>query len=628
MLQSIRNRAQGVFAWVILLMICIPFAFWGIQNYFGSGQEQPVVVVGEKEIFQRDVVRAYQQLAARIGGMGQVDETMLKNLAIKNLVDEEVLSQAVDEQGYTISDSQIRSAIQEVPYFQTDGKFDKVKFSNVLKAQQISESGLVVQLRRSLEIGQFSDGVTRTSFVTPSEVDGFLRLRDQERSAEYMIVPVETISDSIADELIDKYYTEHIELFQNPEQVAIDFIELSVDDIAKTIEVTEEQLLSSYEGQKDLYTKTARRRLSHILVAAGNDVTAESEAAALSKINQAKTRIDNGEDFALVAQEMSDDSISGKQGGDLGVINLSDMDAAFEKAALDLSLGAVSEPVKTPFGYHLVKLTELEAGEIKPFEAVRDEVEKAYRRQTAENGFYETGERLAQVSYENPESLEPAAETTTLTIKQSDLFSRDQGEGIAAGQAIRSAAFADDVLGGKNSEPVEVSPDKIVVLRVNQRIPATNKPLADVKQDIIEILQIEISKEKARTLANSLLEKVKEGQDLAGLASTYGIESQGPKSITRGDSEVPVQFKDALFKAKKPLPGETVPLLVTMDDGQQIVGRLLAVTDSDPSTGEDYQKERELAASWLASQYGNAEFSALLTQLRDNTEIIIQESEE
>ena len=628
MLQSIRNRAQGVLAWVILLMICIPFAFWGIQNYFGTGQEQPVVVVGDKEFFQRDVVRAYQQLAARFGSMGQVDEKILKDLAIKNLVDEEVLSQAVVKQGYTISDSQIRSAIQEVPYFQTDGKFDNVKFSNVLKAQQVSESGLVAQLRRSLEIGQFSDGVTRTSFVTPSEVDRFLRLRDQERSAEYIVVPVGTISESVSDDLIDKYYNEHIELFQNPEKVAINFIELSVDDIAKTIEVTEEELLSSYEGQKDLYTKPARRRLSHILVAASKDVADKSEAAALNKINQAKTRIDDGEDFALVAQEMSDDAISGKQGGDLGVINLSDMDAAFEKAARGLKLGEVSKPVKTPFGYHLIKLMELEAGEIKSFEEVRGEVEKAYRHQAAENGFYETGERLAQVSYENPDSLEPAAESTALTIKQSGLFSREQGDGIAASQSIRSAAFSDDVLGGKNSEAVEVSADKIVVLRVNQRIPATNKSLADVKQEIIDLLHMEISKEKAKTLANALFEKVKEGQDLARLASTYEIESQGPKSITRGDSEVPVQFKDVLFKTEKPAPGETVPLLVSLDDGQHIVGRLLAVKDSDPRAGKDYQKEKELAASWLAGQYGNAEFGALLAQLRDNTEIVIRESEE
>lgn len=625
MLQTIRERAQGVFAWAILLMICIPFAFWGIQNYFGTGQEQPVVVVGKKEIFQGDVVRAYQQLAAKIGGIGQVDESMLKNLAIKNLVDEEVLSQAVAEQGYTISDSQMRSAIREVPYFQTDGKFDKEKFSNVLKAQQITEAGLVAQLRRSLEIGQFSDGVTRTSFVTPLEVDRFLRLRDQKRRAEYVIVPVATVNDEFADDTIDKYYKEHIEQFQNPEQVAIDFIELNVDDIAKTVEVNEDDLMSSYNDQKDLYTKSERRKLSHILAAVPKDAAPEQVSAALSKINQAKARLEKGEDFEVVAKELSDDKVSGGRGGDLGVINLKDMDSAFEKAALELSLGAVSEPVRTPFGYHIIKLTELEAGEVKPFDAVRDEVEKSYKRQVAENKFYEIGEQLAQLSYENSDSLEPAAEATGLKIQHSEFFSRDQGDGIASNPAIRVAAFSDDVLNGQNSEPVEISSDKLVELRINKRNPATNRPLIDVKQEIIGLLQIETSKDKTKALASSIFEKLKQGQDLAALAASHNIEFQGPKTISRGDSEVPVEFKEALFKANKPESGAAVPLLVDMQDGQQVVGRLTEVIDTDPSTGKDYSKEKELAESWLVGQYGNAEFSALLTLLRDNTKIIIRE---
>ena len=628
MLQTIRERAQGVFAWVILLMICIPFAFWGIQNYFGTGQEQPVVVVGKKEIFQRDVVRAYQQLAAKIGGIGQVDENMLKNLAIKNLVDEEVLSQAVAEQGYTISDSQIRSAISEVPYFQTDGQFDKEKFSNLLKAQQITEAGLVAQLRRSLEIGQFSDGVTRTSFATPLEVDRFLRLRDQKRRAEYVIVPVASINEEFPDDAIEKFYTEHIEQFQNPEQIAIDYIELSVDDIAKKVDVTEEELLASYNDQKDLYTKSERRKLSHILAAVSKDAAPDEVAAALSKINQAKARLEKGEDFVVVAKETSDDKVSGGQGGDLGVINLKDMDRAFEKAALDLSLGAVSEPVRTPFGYHIIKLTELEPGEIKPFEMVREEVEKAHKRQVAENRFYEIGEQLAQLSYENSDSLEPAADATGLTIQHSELFSRDQGNDIASTPSIRTAAFVDDVLNGQNSEPVEISSDRLVVLRTNKRIPATNKPLADVKQEIVGLLQIEASKDKTKALANSIFDKLEQGQDLAGLAASHDIQFQGLKTIARGDSEVPLEFKEALFKANKPESGAAVPLLVDMQDGQQVVGRLTEVIDTDPSAGKDYQKEKELAESWLVSQYGNAEFSALLAQLRDNTEIIIREENE
>ncbi len=628
MLQSIRNRAQGLLAWVVLILISVPFAFWGIQNYFGTGQEQPVVVVGDKDIFQRDVTRAYEQMAARIGSIGQISEETLKQLAIKNLIDEELLTQAVQARGYTVSDTQIRSAIREIPYFHEDGKFDKGKFENVLKAQGISEAGVVAQLRRSLEIGQFSDGVTRTSFVTNAEIDRFLRLRDQARSTEYIIVPVKDISEEITPEQIEQYYKTNISLFRNPEQVSIDYIQLSVDGIAKKIAVTEEDLISAYEGQQDLYTKKERRKVSHILAVIDLSAGEEAEGAALKKIREAKARLDRGDAFEVVAKEMSDDTVSGSKGGDLGLINPKDMDIAFETAAFALSLGEVTAPVKTPFGYHLIKLTELEPGAIKSFDEVRSEVEQTYRRQAAENDFYETAEKLSQVSYENPDSLEPAANDTGLAIQQSTLFSLLQGDGVAVAKSVRDAAFASDVLEGKNSEPVELGPDEIVVLRVNQRLLATDKPLADVQQEIIKLVRTDQAKQNAKTLAEMFFAKLQEGQKLSDLAVSNGLELKRYESITRGDSEVPWQFREALFKAARPGKDAAIPLLVAMKDGQQIVGRLLAVQDSTSEVVEDYQKEKELAQTWLSEQHGNAEFSALLSQLRASTQIVIRDSQE
>lgn len=628
MLQSIRNRAQGLLAWIVLILISVPFAFWGIQNYFGTGQEQPVVVVGDKEIFQRDVTRAYEQMAAKLGSIGQINEESLKKLAIKNLIDEELLTQAVEERGYAVSDAQIRNAIREISVFHVDGKFDKGKFEIVLKTQRISEEGLVENLRRSLEIGQFSDGVTRTSFVTNAEIDRFLRLRDQTRSTEYIIVPVKAVSEEITHDQIEQHYKDHITLFRNPEQVSIDYIQLSVDDVAKKIEVTEEELISTYESQLDLYTKKERRKVSHILAVIDSNAGENTADSALKKIREAKARLDSGGAFEVVAKEMSDDTVSGSKGGDLGLINPKDMDIVFEKAAFALSLGEVTAPVKTPFGYHLIKLTELEPGKVKPFEEVRSEVEKAYRRQSAENDFYETAEKLSQVSYESPDSLEPAANATGLKIQQSALFSLQQGEGVAVAQPVRDAAFVNDVLEGKNSESVELGQDKIVVLRVNKRLLATDKPLADVKQEITDKLRTDQAKQNAKNLAETFIAKLKEGQKLSDLAVSSGLELKRYESITREDSEVPWQFKAALFKAARPGKGVATPLVVALKDGQQIVGHLFAVKDSAPKDVDDYQKEKKLAQTWLSEQHGNAEFSALLSQLRDSSKIVIRDNQQ
>ncbi len=628
MLQSIRNRAQGLIAWIVLILICVPFAFWGIQNYFGTGQEQPVAVVGDKDIFQRDLTRAYEQMAAKLGSIGQISEATLKQLAIKNLVDEEVLTQAVQERGYTVSDAQIRSAIREIPYFHEDGKFDKGKFETVLKAQGISEAGVIAQLRRSLEIGQFSDGVIRTSFVTNVEIDRFLRLRDQSRSTEYIIVPVKDISEKITNDQTEQYYKNHISLFRNPEQVSIDYIQLSVDDVAKKVEVAEEDLISTYESQKDLYTKKARRKVSHILATIDLSAGDKAEGAALKKIREAKARLDRGDAFKVVAKEMSDDTVSAINGGDLGLINPKDMDVAFEKAAFALGLGEVTGPVRTPFGYHLIKLTEFESGVVKPFDEVRSEVEQAYRRQSAENDFYEMAEKLSQISYENPDSLEPAANATGLVIQQSELFSLLQGDGVAAAKAVRDAAFVSDILEGKNSEAVELGPNEIIVFRVNKRLLATDKPLADVKQEITNLLRTDQAKQNAKNLAGTLFAKLKEGQKLSDLADSSGLELKRYESITRGGNKAPLQYREALFKAARPGKDEATPLLVAMKDGQQLVGRLLSVQNSNPESVEDYQKEKELAQTWLSEQHGNAEFSALLSQLRGSTQIVIRDSQE
>jgi peptidyl-prolyl cis-trans isomerase D len=628
MLQSIRNRSKGVFAWIILILICIPFLFWGIQNYIDGGEEQPVAVVGDMEFFQGDVTRAYQTMASGMGELGQFDESTLRILALKNLIDQEVLQQAVLDQGYVVGDGQIREAINQMPYFRGENGFDKDKYESGLRAQGMSEAYFIAQMRQRMRIGQLRNGVTGSAFSTAAELERFLNLRDQKRTIEYVKISLAESNSELTASEIEVYYREHESSFLNTEQVSVEYIELAIDNLGKKLEISDEALLGHYEAQQDLFTRKERRKVSHILAAVNPQDDPEADAVALRKIQTAQEALENGESFALVAEKFSDDSVSGKQGGDLGLINRGEMDKEFEKVAFALDLDGISDIVKTGFGYHLVKVTELEAGEVKLFATVRGEVEKSYRRQQAENTFYELGESLAQISYENPDSLVPAAENAGLEIKLSELFTSNEQEGFGANKKIVEAAFSEQVLEGKNSDPIEVAADRVMVLRIKEHRPATVKRLDEVRGQVVAQIRIQKAMDGAKDQASDLMDALKNGKSLSDLARSNQLTLHKPGATSRGDDKAPGLLIQAVFKAAKLENGQPIPIQVALPTGEQLIAVLLEVQNGVLNGQVVDEKEKDMAIKWLTGQAGNAEFSDLLDQLREDTEISILEDKQ
>ena len=628
MLQSIRNRAQGVFAWIILILICIPFLFWGIQNYIDGGEEQPIAVVGDKELFQRDVTRAYQMMASGMGELGQFDESTLRILALKNLIDQEVLQQVVLDQGYVIGDGQIRETINQIPYFRGANGFDKDKYESGLKTQGMSEAYFIAQMRQRMRIGQLRNGVTGSAFSTATELNRFLNLRDQKRTIEYLKVSLTESESELSASEIEAYYREHESSFQNAEQVSVEYVELAIADLGKKIEISDEALVEHYESQQDLFTRKERRKVSHILAAVNSQDDLDADAVALRRIQEAREALERGEPFSLVAEKLSDDPVSRKQGGDLGLINRGDMDKDFEKAAFALDLGGGSGIVKTGFGYHLIKVTELEAGEVRPFATVRGDVEKSYRRQQAEDVFYELGESLAEISYENPDSLLPAAENADLEVKSSELFTRNEQEGFGANKKIVEAAFSEQVLEGKNSDPIEIAADRVMVLRMKEHRPATTKRLDEVRSQVVAQIRIQNAMDGAKDQASDLMDALKNGKSLLKLAKSNQLTLYKPGAIGRDNDKAPRRLIQKVFKAAKPENGHPVPIQVALPTGEQLVAVLLEVKNGVPVGQVVNEKEKDMATKWLIGQAGNAEFSDLLDQFREDAEISILEDKQ
>jgi len=617
MLTKIREKAQGAFAWGILIIICVPFALWGIQNYLDTGEEAPVASVGDKDFFQRDVNKAYEQYSQNLQGM-TIDEQTLKAQALEKLIKDEVLLQYVHANGLVTTDDAAREFIQSLPYFQVDGKFDDKRYKTMLNLQKMSSGEFVNRIKNALIMEQFQRSIIDSSFATKYDVESFFKIQNQQRDVDYVTVAVQKLAEQPSEEEIAAYYQQHQDLYQTPEQVSVEYIELSLEDIAKTIAVTDDKLKAFYEEQKDQYTTPERRKISHILFAINDKV---DEKTALEKALKAQKELAN-KDFAAVAAEVSDDKLTAKTGGDLGLFNAGVMEKSFEDAASALKLGEVSNPVKSAFGYHLIKVTELVPGEIKPFESVKNEVTKAYQKAQAENAFYEAGETLTEMSYENPDNLKTVADALGVTIKKSALFTKDKGDSIAADEKIRNAAFTEEVLQGNNSTPIELGTDRLVVLRMLEHKPAAARELNDVKKDIVAVLLSDKAKQQAIETSKKIKTRLQAGESIQTVAAENKLQAKTVAGLTRSKEDVPLPLSQAIFKAAKPVGGKPTVFIAELPAGEQVVVSLSKVKDGVMT--EDDKKQMELATKNIAKAFGQTEFNALINSLQAEADISVK----
>jgi peptidyl-prolyl cis-trans isomerase D len=617
MLTTIREKSQGAFAWGILLLIGIPFVLWGINNYIDNGKEAPVASVGDKDFYQRDVNKAYEQYSQSLRGMG-IDEQTLKNQALQKLIKDEVLLQYVTARGLTATDEAVREFIKTLEYFQTDGHFDDAKYKSLLATQHMSSNEFVGRIKNALVMEQFQHSITDSSFAGQYDVESFFKIQNQQRDVAYISVPLQTVTEQPTDEAIAAYYQQHQNAYQTPEQLSIDYVELSLAEMAKKVEVSEDKLKAFYDEQKDQYTTPERRKISHILFVV-NDKT--DDKSALEKAQKAKQELAT-KDFAQLATELSDDKATAKAGGDLGLFTVGVMEKSFEEAAIALKQGEVSGPVKSAFGYHLIKVTELLPAQTKSFDSIKEELTKAYQKAQAENSFYEAGEKLAEISYQNPDNLQTVADALNLTIKKSTLFTKEHGEGIATDDKIRNAAFTEEVLQGNNSTPIEIGSDQLVVLRMQEHKPAATKDLDAVKKEILAILL----NDKAKTLTDEKAKQIKArlqaGESIQAVADENKLEIKSFKELTRRKTDVPPQLIQAAFKAAKPVGNKASIFIAPLPTGEQLVVNLTKVTEGVMTEADKLQLE--LAKKNIGNAFGQTEFNAVLNSLQADADISVQ----
>ena len=618
MLTKIREKSQGALAWVILTLICVPFALWGINNYLDTGKEAAVASVGDRDFYQRDVNKAYEQYSQNLQGLS-IDEQTLKTQALQKLIKDEVLLQYVHAEGLVITDEEAREFIKSLPYFQVDGKFSDKQYKTLLSSQRISSGEFVSRIKNALTMEQFQHSIVDSSFSTQYDAEAFFKIQNQQRDVDFVAVPLPLQSsiEKPTDEEISTYYQQHLALYQMPEQVAVEYVELILDDIAKKVVVSDDKLKAYYDDQKELFTNPERRKISHILFTVNDKVT---DKEALDKVLKTKNDLQT-KDFSVLAAEVSDDKLTAKNGGDLGLFNVGVMEKSFEDVASTLKLGEVSNPVRSAFGYHLIKVTELVAGGIKPFDSIKTDVIQAYQKSQAENAFFEAGEKLTEMSFEHPDSLQTVATNLGVAVKKSSLFTKDKGEGVAAEDKIRSAAFSEEVLQGNNSAPVELGVGRLVVVRLLEHKAATKRELSEVKQNVVS----ELTKQKAQLQADEkvqkIIEKLRAGSSMQAIAAENNLSIKTEKGLVRGKNKLPELLSNAIFKAPKPLVDKPSIFNVVLANGERLVVSLSKVTLG--TMGEDDKKQLELAKKNIANAFGQTEFNQTLNSLQRKADVTV-----
>jgi peptidyl-prolyl cis-trans isomerase D len=632
MLQTIREKAQGWIAWVIVILITIPFALWGIGEYTGIGGEPVVATVNGQEITERDFESRYQQfrndLRQRLGSAYRPElfqEELMRQQVLDRMIDDLVIEQASRSMGLYAGDELVRQTILQFSAFQKDNQFDRQAYERALRLQGYgSPAQFEERVRQSLITSQLGSAVRSTEFATPAELENLVRLQEQQREFSYLEVPLAEFRSDEALEAADleAYYEDHKARFRTPERVKVDYLLLDLDTLAAGIEPSEEDLLAFYELHREEYGKPEQRVASHILVNLPEDADADAEAEARGRIEAALARIRAGEEFAEVAKEVSEDPGSAAAGGDLGLFGPGAMVPEFEEAAFAAEVGEVTEPVRSPFGLHLILVTEVQPETIKQFDEAREQVLAALRKNEAEQLLYDEAERLADLAYEQPDSLEPAAEELGLELQTSDWFARDGGEGLLAHPKVKAAAFSEEVLtAGNNSEVLDLGDNRMLALRVREHEVAAYKPLDDVRAEVEDLVRDEQALERARDQAEQLVARLESGASLQELQAETGYELNQPGSLGRDSGEAPAGLVHQAFQLPRPGEAGAVYGLADLAGGNFAVVALTEVKDGTLEDLEPVVRETEITT--LESSAGQANYQHLVRQLRAIAEIEI-----
>lgn len=628
MLQSIRDRTQGWIAGIIISLLILSFALWGIHSYFiGGSANTTVAEVNGVEITKGQLAVAYERLRRQMQSQfgsnnelpGNVDAG-LKDRALQALVNIQVLKQSSLKQNYYISSAQVDSFLENMAEFQVNGQFSITRFQQALATTMYTPSEFLELIKTSLLIDQPRLGLIFSSFALPNEIADSIALVNQERDIQYIVIPYQYFAEqsvNISEQRIQAYYEQHQSEFKTPEQVSIEYVELSVKNLMNRINVTDDELKSFYNESTNTFAQPAQWRLDTLLVPVSDSANENEIAKASEKINAIAAQANKGINFSSLAKE---NSLKYAANDATKWVTQNQVPSDLQKTLSALTKpGQIAGPVKVSSGFMLLKAIGYKEAQLMPFDQVKEKVKEAYIHQKAEELFTEMREKLANVSYEHPDSLQQVASELGLTIQTSGLFAKDKaGTDISASTKIRETAFSNDVLNlQNNSDVIQISPDSAVVVRVKSHIPSTLLSLKAVQQQILDKLKVSDIDEKTFQVANEARKKLMNGSDSAQIIRPYAKAWSQIGFIQRHSTKVDSAILDTAFEMPKPLPGKFTYAIAKLPNGYAIVG-LRAIKNGKVQNAE----EMDVYSEQIQNTQGLLEYELYKQSLMNQAKII------
>jgi peptidyl-prolyl cis-trans isomerase D len=629
LLENLRAKTQSKFAKIILVLILVPFALFGLDSYVrNSSSGDAAAKVGRQEISVNEFNNAYrtqqQQMQSILGAQydaAAMDNPEARKAVLDNLINNRLMVAEAADAGMAISDARLAKRIAEIPNFQEDGKFSKTKYQTFLRGSGYTERGFEARMREDMLIQQLRESVTDTPIVPQTVVDNFIRAQEQTREISVAnFTPEQFIAQvKLADGAAKAYYDAHQPEFEIPQQVKLEYLVMSADQLGKQIAVSDDEVKKFYDANaKDKYIDPEQRKAAHILINAAPSATDAEKKAAKEKADdlysQAKK---NPAGFAELAKKNSQDIGSGKQGGDLGFFGKGMMVKPFQDATFAMKKGEIHEPVLSDFGYHIIQLNDIKPEKVRSLYEASGEIQQELKKQKGEKVFSEKAEGFGTTVFEQSGSLKAAADKYELKIQQSDWLSRkSQAAPPLNSDKLLNAVFSDAVLKEKrNTEAIDTAPNTLVAARLLESKPATIKPFDEVKAKIQEKLIRDDAVKAASKEGLAQLAAVKEGKELGGSKWATPLKITRDKSIPA----LPPQAAEAAFK----MAAGKLPAYAGIETAQ---GYLLIKLTQVQDGGAIDDAKRKNYSDRIKSASVQQDLSGFLATLRAGTSVKINEA--
>ncbi|MFQ2522432.1 peptidylprolyl isomerase [Aeromonas caviae] len=625
MLDKLREGAQGKVAKVILGLIILSFALAGVGSYLnGPARTAPATVNGndisapalenayrnERARMESQMGEAFNQLAANPDYMKQFRRGVLDRLIDQALIDDKARSL-----GLRVSDEQIKQAIVAMPEFAENGKFSNDRYLQLIRRAGMTPEMFRDSLRQDMVRQQLMGAVLGSEFALKGEAEQLDRLYNQTRDLRLIRLAASAYVDGIevSDAEVEQFYKANSARFMNDETVKVDYLLLDAANLGKNIKVTEQDAQDYYDQHQDLFQRPERRQVAHILIPFGKD-----EKAAEQKAEAVLAKAKAGDDFAALAKADSSDTFSAKKGGELDWFEKGVMDPAFEKAAFALAkVGDLSAVVKSPFGFHIIKLLGVEPAKTKPFVDVMSDTIARLQSEKAKEQFFAEQQKMADSSFENPDSLDLTAEAMGLQVQSTGYFSQADAPAPLNDPKVLSVVFSEQLRDDNtNSDVIELADGKALVLHIMGHQPKAAKPLAEVKEQVITAIKHDKASEVARGKAQGLLDKLKAGENVQADLTALGLKVDTHTGVSRFAQEMDQNLVTQAFRMPHPTDGKPSVELVTEANGDRVVVALDKV---------NVIKEPSQMVSLLQGQLGQgkaqADYKSLIDELRKAAKI-------